>query len=993
MVRLSRLLVLALILSLITGCANDVCITPEEIYTESTSIVMHAYPKEPSDSEKKDKPWLELGWIKAGFRHNANADINLKTSGNANMCGISKDELEASSKIPLDQTNDAYFTIDYSTAQQDINVNMQVLKGDLVSFHLDKIRVPIDCNNPQSNVNIRDKDACMNGTEIDVKGQKIKIDKYQGSSIGVDYGSSKTKPSNFVFRSMPYNWIAGGENGAYDVIVPMSTNDLDKQDCNTMRNNRDKYSAYIINRICGFFCSDTSDMINGNCVLGLMTDSDTQKIDNKAELRNQYLPSIAKFYIQKDSHRHTMTVDPVLKIDTPYKVDNSGSLFATRLSKFYALYGGFKLKVKRDCSQRAYNSLYLYISDTPPNAKPSDQNAIRVSSLKDIAPKGNIKTANTGMTHSYMIDKTLPLGDIYLGFDTDGDIIENNTGKINVTLGRPRVLKGAISKGIMNTRDSILNLVQGKHIDKTTGLRSGGASDEIYSQILRNVQFRMIIYAIVSLFVMMQGIFYFTGIAPLTKEAVIISILKVAIVMSLMAPATAAVYRNFLQSIFINGMDYIINITTSFNKGFSTKTDFNFIDSSLGRFTIHETWVQVLALFLSGPLGWLALFCILVSLAVYGFVAIKAIVLYLMSLILIVFLTALMPLFILTLLFKFTSRIFHTWIKILVTNMIKPILIFITLAILNQLMMSAFFDVFNFSVCDDCILSFRIFAELGLFCILSGPVPVGYDPVLTFEEKAKRASAMFQTTLFTLPVKMEDLFFMVFIAFAAKIMAERSATMASSITGTFGGSIGFHTVAGMMDSAMGLIGMDKESRDRRARSLYQSAMSKKADLTATEKDALKDTGAKRADGSRTNASNASATRISKPNDLDMKDSKRKESAGAKDLDDLLDEPIDPYDGEEIYDEINDDEMDDISDESRDGIDQAGDDSNPAESSNTEDLSDAQPKDTDSSQNTADTSDNSNTPSKDDEEKATRSTIDVDNNEPNINNDEGDNDLK
>lgn len=885
---ISKAIFITIITILNHGCDQGVCITPDSIYTESTTVVMEAYPKEYTPDEIKDNPWLQYGWRDSGFSHDGD-EINIKTVGNADMCGLTSQDRKSGSTVPDSQLKDGHFTSDFSKSGS-VTTNFQttviedsiieVLPKDVVSFSLDKIEFPVNCDNPTSNINVVDKDICKNGTEMTVEGEKIKVEPYEGKTIGVDYGSDPKNIHNIVFfNGVPRDWVIGGVNGFYDTMIPQiqnSSSDTPLDNCQTFNADPDsfksKFTAYYINKVCKRVCADDDDT-ERNCGTSV-------KLTKQADINNPisisqdiYLTNKLQAVL-KTTQGNTMLVESNghTALNKKYAINSSGKISFAKTYIPNVSKGGLKIKITRDCTQRAMESLYIYMGSQPPTNPPGkNSNDKRIIDLKNIDPPNTQKTINTLATHAYLIEKGAPSGRIYIGFKTEGDIVENNTGAINVMISKPRTFQGTISKGVKGIKDGVLNLTEGR-INPTTNLRSGGAADEMYEGIMRNPYFKSIIYAVLILYITLQGLFYFTGMAPMTKENLIINLIKISLVVSILSPSTFQFYRNTMQSLFLNGMDVIINSATAFDaNSYNSETDFSFMDSSLGRFTIHETGIQLFALFLSGPLGWVVLLAIIGALIVYGFVVFKAIVFYIMNIILIVFLTSLLPLFMLTLLFKYTAKIFHSWFKVIMTNVIKPILLFLTLAILNQLMMAAFYGVFNFTVCDGCALSFRIIPEVAAFCLINGPIPVGYEPILALEEKAKRAAAAAQTTFFTLPVKVEDIFIMLFIATSAKIMADKSGTIASSITSTFGGSISWNTVGNMFNKGLGLIGMDKESRERRARSYYKESMARKASLNEKEKQAVRNTGVRNSDGTLANAPGTkSGSSVRRPNnDLDL----------------------------------------------------------------------------------------------------------------------------
>ncbi|WP_333023221.1 type IV secretion system protein, partial [Wolbachia endosymbiont of Pentidionis agamae] len=148
---------------------------------------------------------------------------------------------------------------------------------------------------------------------------------------------------------------------------------------------------------------------------------------------------------------------------------------------------------------------------------------------------------------------------------------------------------------------------------------------------------------------------------------------------------------------------------------------FAFLDVPLNRFLHARSWLLMISLIFSGPLGIVAF-----AFVIWGFITItlsifNALFVLLTSIAIIALLLALAPLFIICILFQHTKGLFTSWITALARVAIHPVILLFCFALISRAMDYIIYSMFNFEVCPHCILepSFDLKIFKFSFCLFS----------------------------------------------------------------------------------------------------------------------------------------------------------------------------------------------------------------------------------------------------------------------------------
>lgn len=243
-------------------------------------------------------------------------------------------------------------------------------------------------------------------------------------------------------------------------------------------------------------------------------------------------------------------------------------------------------------------------------------------------------------------------------------------------------------------------------------------SQQMYTKIIdpTTSSFPKVIWATVTLFIMVYGILFVTGMAQIKFYDFAMILIKIGIVFMLLTPTAWSFFNTKVIAFFNEGTIEIINYFTKTSNipeaikdtpvlgdplaNFAAGvTAFNAIDGALAKIFSSHMFVVLMAAFSSenyglimGPLIAIALWLFLMSLM-------TALWVYIMSLILKTLLFGLAPIFIPTILFRRTRHLFDNWLNQIVSASLQPILLFIFFMFFVKLMENSVDNILSYPVC------------------------------------------------------------------------------------------------------------------------------------------------------------------------------------------------------------------------------------------------------------------------------------------------------
>ena len=603
------------------------------------------------------------------------------------------------------------------------------------------------------------------------------------------------------------------------------------------------YDAYTVNMICGNICGIPdykNEKIDRNCFVvekNAILDKCFITRDGTCDLNKagQYSTVLPFVYLKHDSGiTNFITVDDAIK---EWQADNNSSDIGLLTNHWYSfskdlykdlylelrvendlrLMGKYEIEVTKDCSNHVKDSLYYVISKGPPKVKPGDGGTKKLDFI------------NNESTTVQLTDDDVA-GELYFGVKDNGDGYDNNTGYFNITVTAKKKIPNIISYVVEQLKNSLERGLYG-----TSSTNSGGVNI-IYNTIIENIHFIQIVNSLLVLYILINALFYFVGFSKSSIFELLAITLKISIVIYVIGPNSWEFFNDHLFKLFTEAPIQLIAIMTGQDS--INSTNFEFLDLMLYRFSLSETWLQILALLFTGPVGWVSVSLIFWGLIVLFLTIATAVVTYLISIILIGLLLSIAPFFIICILFKRTKAIFDAWIKSLVQTAMQPVIIFASFALLTEVIDSIVYAMFNFELCDVCVLrpEFDIGITTISFCLLEFLLPLGFSPVSAFNDNL-RDSVNSDTLIFIgLPMPIVNILIFVIMVNATKHFVGSSGEMCTSIFGSFANLSMIAENA--KESALGIIGMDQNSRMQRARYAQMNNMHNQDNDGERQRDSL-----------------------------------------------------------------------------------------------------------------------------------------------------------
>ena len=402
--------------------------------------------------------------------------------------------------------------------------------------------------------------------------------------------------------------------------------------------------------------------------------------------------------------------------------------------------------------------------------------------------------------------------DLYIGVKDNGDGFDNNIGyfeiQAKVRKNPPRFF-GHIAKW---TEERVKTGLYGNKSDKTESV-----VHRLYRHISTSGPFTKMVNALLILYILLSSLYFFLGFSKSSLFQLVCMIAKIIVVMYVLRPDSWAFFNDHLFNFFIDGPKFLIGAMTG---DVGSDGDFGFMDGILYRFGVSQTWIQLLALLFSGPVGWISVGLIFWGIIVLVQFLFQAIVIYLISIITIALLLSIAPYFLICVLFKRTKSIFDMWIKVLLQTAVQPVLIFSCIALLINAINDVIYAMLNFEVCDACI--YNIDLKVTTLCILSFPLPIGVIPMTAINDTVRELYNTDMPVLLGLPGPVFNILIFVALANAARDFVLNSGEMCSIMFGAFTNLSEVGSTAAQ--SLLSTFGLDKATGRMLEHHRHQSAL-------------------------------------------------------------------------------------------------------------------------------------------------------------------------
>lgn len=232
------------------------------------------------------------------------------------------------------------------------------------------------------------------------------------------------------------------------------------------------------------------------------------------------------------------------------------------------------------------------------------------------------------------------------------------------------------------------------------------------------------IHALLVLYIALYGLGYIMGmISPNTTQAVFLTkIIKFGVVATLLSGASYSFFYDHLLVLFNEGMKQSINLISGAVSGVAVTDRLTFFDDVFNKLFSEETNIKIASLFWKpnptdrwyadiNEKGLIYIPVLYIFIAFFAFALLKAVLVYLMTLIALGLLIALTPILVPFILFSKTNKIYEGWLKSFIGVTLQPILLFAFLTLMYVILLESLYKTLGYRVCWNTWWSGALFGE------------------------------------------------------------------------------------------------------------------------------------------------------------------------------------------------------------------------------------------------------------------------------------------
>lgn len=350
-----------------------------------------------------------------------------------------------------------------------------------------------------------------------------------------------------------------------------------------------------------------------------------------------------------------------------------------------------------------------------------------------------------------------------------------------------------------------------------------GVVPKIFQRFIQESLFVDAVRAMIVFYFAFSALSFFIGLSPITQQEAISRLIKLSVVVTLISSDGWNFFNNYLFQFFSQGSLELlreITIIAQNNNSISYRDlinnpgemFFSYFDLAITLILSKVLWFKVEAILLSSFFGIFIIVVIIKAIFNISMSVLKALIIYLLSLLGMGVLFMLAPIFISFVLFRTTQPMFVAWLKQLLVFALQPVIVIAGMLVLSNLVLLAVNATFAFSVCKACYIGIYIPFVSQYICFISAYTTV---------------SAPFNPTPFAIPMELiTSCFCLSIIAAAMSSYTEFTHQLTNRII-LSGGGLDFGRSYGhsQMDEIMGasnplkavahLTFMDRETRAAR----------------------------------------------------------------------------------------------------------------------------------------------------------------------------------
>jgi type IV secretory pathway VirB6-like protein len=223
--------------------------------------------------------------------------------------------------------------------------------------------------------------------------------------------------------------------------------------------------------------------------------------------------------------------------------------------------------------------------------------------------------------------------------------------------------------------DNVILKIQTKLLD---------ASRVLYQNAIINPGTKKVYFSLMTLYLMLYGIYFLLGMVQIKLQDLIIRIFKIVVLSQVFSETSWDFFNKYFFGIFTGGLTYLISSVSGLTS--SANNIFGFIDPFMEKLSNDQFWAALAAQIASIHNG-LTVIGILVLLGILSFLmgAFEIILTYLISIMGLSVMICMAPLFMVMVLFSRTKPLFDNWVSMLFSNAIQPTITLLLFLVVDQL--------------------------------------------------------------------------------------------------------------------------------------------------------------------------------------------------------------------------------------------------------------------------------------------------------------------
>ncbi|WP_341807811.1 type IV secretion system protein [Wolbachia endosymbiont (group E) of Neria commutata] len=247
------------------------------------------------------------------------------------------------------------------------------------------------------------------------------------------------------------------------------------------------------------------------------------------------------------------------------------------------------------------------------------------------------------------------------------------------------------------------------------------AAQAMFKNIVKEgSSFHNFVLSLLVLFIVISSLLYLFGMIQETKHDMLIRMMKFTLVVVLISPGSFEFFYNHFLVLFVESLEQLIKIITNFAPNSNADELFSFMGNMYDKFFAYSVWKKFAAFFHYQM--WASIFmvpAIFIGIVLYFLLCLYAFIIFLSGFMGIAFLIAIMPLFLISILFSQLKSLFEGWIKFCISFCLQSVMMFTLLSLLAAIIMNTFYRQLGFTVCYNKWLEIRLCAPswMGGFCI------------------------------------------------------------------------------------------------------------------------------------------------------------------------------------------------------------------------------------------------------------------------------------